>query len=162
MSKNHSLKEIWIVNVGSKGRQSAILTTETSMQMWFLLNPSSRQTIFFTPVELWTTFCRRPDWLIDSRTDKVKVVRGLLRVKTTASVYTPQLPQTCIYLYARQWEIPASGKCASVYFNSRTWCFGKCLQSMVGLQLYIDSSFHKLQLHGAARTELGERLNRQT
>lgn len=50
----------------------------------------------------------------DRQTD---FVWGLLQVKTTASVCTPQPPQTCMHLHARQWEIPASGKCASVYLN---------------------------------------------
>lgn len=51
---------------------------------------------------------------------------GLLRVKTTASVYTPQLPP----------DIDRSLQMENVrlfILNSHTWCFGECLQNMVGI-----------------------------
>lgn len=140
-------------------RKAASRATSSSVEMPFYLTQADRPG-FSSTVELWAKFCSRPNRRTDrqhSQTGGGQVAWGLLRVKTTASVYTPQLPQTCIHFCSRQWEIPASGKCAYVYFNSHTWCFGECLQNMVG-DLYIDSSFHKLQLHGAASAELGERL----
>lgn len=131
-----SYLEMWIIN-GVKNVSKATLTsTSNSMQM--------HKPEFISTVKPWTK--------LDRQGERAQVVWGLMGVKTTASVYTLQLPQTCIHFYARRWEIPASGKCVSVYFNSHTWRFGKCLKKKrqgfnSAWGFYIDSSFHKLRLH---------------
>lgn len=124
----YSSLEMWIINGVKNTRTAEVIAASNSMLMRFYLTQAGIP-CFTSAVELWTNFFSRPD----RQTDRGQVVWGLLWVKTTASVYTPQIPQTCIHFYARQWAIPASGKCASVYFNSHTWCFGKCLQNMVGI-----------------------------
>lgn len=95
-------------------------------------------------------------------TDRRQVVWGTRDspwVKTTASVYIPQrpLPQTCVRVYARQWGIPATGKCVSVYLKSHPGgVLAKASKILWGFDSVwaVDSRFHKLERGQTVRVQV--------
>lgn len=70
--------------------------------------------------------------LVQQYAQQTGCVGGATSKNNCICVYTTTTSDMYTFLHQTLREIPASGKSASVCFNSHTWCFGKCLQNMVG------------------------------